>query len=222
MVCSGKSNCIDVGTKILSVSSKRPGTFKQNVVESDRLFEDEDFLDHDFFTNCQYIDDIHDHSIAYMASVLEARIIGASRNNKIVKCEQCTFAFVENELIEDSFIRFKSRNSNVLQPCKSTFEICKFVDSYLKRYEGKTVPYKTAVLQILRKISFDDLFVVSDFENHPSNSDRITGHQYEFVKKIVDLYMRMKSVEIAKRLTLKIHDNPMRQTFKKLIQEKGE
>lgn len=222
VVCSGKSNCIDAGTKILTASSNRPATSKQNVCERGELLEDEDLLGQDFLIDCEYVDNVHDHSIAYLASVLEARIISANRCNKIVKCEQCIPAFIENELIEDSFIRFKSRNSNVLQPCKSTFEICKFVDSYLKAYEGKTIPYETVALQILRKISFDSLFVGSNFENHQGNSDKLTGHLYDFVKKIVNFYMRMKSVDVAKRLTLNIHDNPMRHTYKKLIQERGE
>lgn len=187
---------------------------------------DEDLdMNEDFFDYYQYSDDIQDHAIAYMASVLEARIMNANRYNKIVKCEECISSFIENELIEDSFIRFKSRNGNVLQPCKSTFEICKFVNSYLKTYEGKTIPYETVALQILRKISFDSLFTGSDFENHSKNSatsHKLTSHRYEFVKKIVDLYMRMKSIGIAKKLTLETHDNPKRHVYKKLIQERGQ
>lgn len=224
VVCSQKSNCIDAGTKILSVSSNRPAASTKNIPESEELLDDEGLLNFDdFFNSWQYVDDIYDHAIAYMASVLEARIIGANRFNKIVKCEQCISTFIKNELIEDSFIRFKSRNSNILQPCKSTFEICKFVDTYLKTYEEKTIPYETVTLQILRKISFDTLFTGSDFENHPGDTNMlITGHKYTFVKKIVEFYMRMKSVEVAKRLTLKIHDNPVRHVYKKLVQERGE
>lgn len=227
VICSKKANCIDMGTKILSVSSNRSAQSKKNDFVNnefldDHLPEDEDLLYQDFFDNCQYIDNVYDHSIAYMASVLEARIIGAKRGKKIVKCEQCVSAFIENELIDDSFIRFKSKDSNVLQPCKSTFEICKFVDSYMKSYTGNTIPYDTITLQILRKISFDSLFVGSDFENHAGDSGRISGHRYDFVKEIIGFYMRMMSVQNAKRLTLKTHDNPMRHTFKKLIQERGE
>lgn len=163
VVYSKNSNCIDFGTKILTVSSNRPAAFNKNIRECGELPEDEDLRSQDFIGCSQYVDDIQDHSIAYMASVLEARIIGANRYNEIVKCEKCTFAFIENELIEDSFIRLKSRNSNILQPCKSTFEICKFVDSHLKTYEGKTIPYDTVALQILRNVSFDSLFVGSKF-----------------------------------------------------------
>lgn len=134
VVCSGKSNCIDTGTKILTVSSNRPASSKKNDCENGDLTVNEDFLNQEFLDSCEYVDDIHDHAIAYMASVLEARIIGANRYNKTVKCERCVSAFIENELIQDSFIRYKSRNTNILQPCKSTFEICKLVDSYLKAY----------------------------------------------------------------------------------------
>lgn len=142
VVCSAKSNCIDPGTKILTVSSNRPSKSTINVLQSFEWLEDEELQDFDDFSNSwQYVDDIYDHSIAYMASVLESRIIGANRYSKIVKCEQCISALIENELIEDTFIRFKSRHTNIMQPCKSTFEICKYVDTYLKTYADKTIPH---------------------------------------------------------------------------------
>lgn len=222
VVCSGKSNCIDRGTKILTVSSKSRVTSNGNDSKNVECAEDPDLPSQEFLDSCQYVDDMQDHSIAYMASVIEAKIFRASRHNRIVKCEQCISVFIENELIEDSFIRFKSRNSNILQPCKSTFEVCKYVDSYLKAFEGKAIPYGTVALQILRKISFDALFVQSTFENHPGSSDRLAGHRYELVKSIVDLYMRMKSVVAARKLTLKMHENPMRHTYRKLIHFEGE
>lgn len=231
VVCSGKSNCIDPGTKILTVSSAQPSTSSKNVDQTieltgDDLLEDdlavnENSLNEYFLDELQYVDDIHAHSIAYMASVLEARIIGANRFKKIVKCQECVSAFIENELLDDDFIRFKSRDSSLLQPCKSTFEICKFVDAYLKTFEGKTIPYETVALQILRRIPFGNLFVKSDFANHSSDSEGL-GHRYGFVKKIVDFYMRMKSIDMAKKLTLKIHDDRLRYKYKKVIQERGE
>lgn len=218
VVCSEKSNCIDSGTKILTVSSNRNKKKTQNTDSAiDKLPIDDDYW---LSQNLLYVDDISNHSIAYMASMLEARIIGARQ--KVVKCDQCISAFIENELINDSFIRFKSRKCSILQPCKSTFEICKFVDSHLKTYEGRTVPYKAVLLEILRKISFANLFIGTTFENHPDSANQLGGHRYDFVKKIVELYMRMKSIEVAKKLTLNTHDNPVRHKYKKLVQQQGQ
>lgn len=150
-----------------------------------------------------------------MASVLESRMMRGPRK---IKCEQCTVAFIENEIIEDSFIRFKARSSNVLQPCKSTYEVCRFVDTMVNTCDGKKVSYQSIVMQILRKIPFEQLFISSNFNDH--SGDR--GHKYDLIKKIVESYMHMKSVHAAKTFTLKHHDPSIRHKYKKLIQERGE
>lgn len=216
VVCSKKANVIEPGTKILNVSSNRPASknHDQEQVVMNDIFLDEDF-DDSFFAG-SYIDDAHSHSLAYMASVLEAKIIGGKR--RLIKCEECVATFIENELLEDSFIRFKARRSNVMQPCRSTFEICKIVDSYIKSCEERSSSYQAIVVQILRKLQFENLYPSSNFENHLLPKFH---HKYEFVKKIIELYMHMKSVHIAKLFTLKKHENPMRHTYRKLIHESG-
>lgn len=181
----------------------------------DDIFAGEDF-ENSFFAG-PYIDDAHSHSLAYMASALEAKIIGGKR--KLIKCEECTAAFIENELIDDSFIRFKARSSNMMQPCRSTFEICKTVDTFIKSCEKRASSYQAIVIETLRKLDFKTLYPSSTFENHDLPKYH---HKYEFVKKIIELYMSMKSAHIAKLYTLQVHDNPMRHTYRKLIHEKGE
>lgn len=100
----------------------------------------------------------------------------------------------------------------------STFEICKFVDSYLKSYEGNTtVSFEAVLLQILRKIPFEKLYVSSNFDLHEGKF----SHKYEFVKQVVRMYMNMKSVKSAKILKLKTHD-PIRHIYKKLVKRAGQ
>lgn len=198
------------------MSSSRPAS--KNLVQSHDEGFDEFVLEEDFedsFYVSPYIDDTHSHSVAYMASILEAKIIGGKR--RIIKCEDCVGVFIENELLEDSFIRFKARKSNVMQPCRSTFDICKFADSYVKCCEKRSASYQAVVIQILRKMSFETLYTSSDFEKHPGK-----GHKYDFVKQIIELYLHMKSVHIAKSFTLKTHDNPIRHTLRKLVHVKGQ
>ena len=90
VVCSPNSNCpIGSRTKILNVSSNRPST-KENVCGPSEMPED-DWLDLDFFEISQYTDNVADHSIAYMASVIEARIMAGNRYNKIVKPSQLKY-----------------------------------------------------------------------------------------------------------------------------------
>lgn len=222
VVCSKKSNCIDIGTKILSISSHRTAKPHNDsaVSESD---VDDFIFDGDFESTFhdQLVDGQQNHAIAYRASILEDKIIKAKKPRLIVKCEQCVDAFIENKLMEDRFIRFKSKDSDISQPCKSTFEICKFVDSFLSFFEGKSITFDAALLQILRKIKFESLFTSSDFDTHAENGQKY-GHKYDFVKKIVQTYMNMKSVHSAKAITLSKHDEPIRHKFKKIIHELGQ
>lgn len=231
MVCSDKSNCIDLGTKILTVSSNRQKMKKCDDIANEIDINhdgdgdgDTDLDDYflgpeyaDSFFVSDYVDDSHNHSLAFMASALEYKIMSAKSLKQPIKCEECISVLIENELIEDSFIRFKARRTNMLQPCKSTFEIFKFVDSFVETCTGAT-SYKHVAMQILRNIPFESLYTSSNFSGHPGEK----GHKYMFVKKIVEMYMDMKSTHVAKCFTLKSHDVPIRHQFKKLIHQKGQ
>lgn len=116
----------------------------------------------------------------------------------------------------DDCIRFKSRNSVIAQPCKSTFEICKFADTSLKFFNEKTISFDMAVLQILRKIPFENLFTSSDFKHDGED------HKYQFIKNIIKIYMSMKSVHFAKVTTLKVHEVPIRHDLKKMVHFAGQ
>lgn len=220
IVCPKKSNCIEVGTKILTTSSHRPAK-KNDAPTISEAFVDDFIFDGDFESNFYaaytYTDNPQTHSLAFKASLLENKIIKSKKPKLLVKCEKCVYAFVENELMDDNFIRFKARTSNIAQPCKSSFEICKFADTFLKFFEEKTISFDAVILQILRKIPFDNLFMSTDFENHG-----VKGHKYHFIKKIVEIYMNMKSVYCAKMTTLKVHDDPIRHNMTKMIQRAGQ
>lgn len=169
----------------------------------DDFFFDPEYADSFFVAD--YVDGPHNHSLAYMASTLEAKIMSTKSLKQLIKCEDCISVLIENELIEDSFIRFKARRTNMLQPCKSTFDICKFVDSFVDTCTGVT-SYKHVTMQILQNIPFESLYTSSSFSGHPGE----IGHKYMFVKKIVEMYMDMKSTHVAKCFTLKTHDEPIR------------
>lgn len=183
----------------------------------DEVFDDFSLGDEyeDFFHVSHYAEDVQSHSLAYMASILEAKILKGKQ--RIVKCSDCIGAFVENELLQDSFIRFKARRTNIMQPCKSTFDICKFVDGYVKSCEERSSSYQSVVLQILRKISFEALYTSTEFEQHDDK-----GHKYEFVKKIIEQYMHLKSIHIAKCFTQNAHKNSIRHYLKKIIHSEGQ
>lgn len=190
--------------------------------EYDEVIFDENIFDQIFETDFnahQFVDDAHDHCLAYMASSLEMKIITAKAPRLLIKCQLCIEAFVANELIEDSFIRFKARKTNITQPCKSTYDICKCVDSYLKQCEGKTVPFAAVVMQVLRNIPFEALYTSTNFDEHSEKE----SHKYTFVKQIVEMYMKLKSVHLAKCMTTKSHsEQPIRHRYRKLVHEAGQ
>ncbi|XP_055308208.1 uncharacterized protein LOC129572290 [Sitodiplosis mosellana] len=216
VVCSEKANCIDRGVKILTVSSHK--TRKQNNTYSSLDMSIAEILEDDLNAG-QYVDDSHSHSLAYMASELEKKIINAKSPRMIVKCGDCINSFIENELMEDSFIRFKARRTNMMQPCRSTYEICKFIDHFLKCYEDKTITFRGATMKVLSALDFDSLYPYSNFQNHSEPGP----HKYDFVKQIVELYIKLKSNHIAKCITTKSHDEAsIRHFYKKLIHEAGQ
>lgn len=219
IVCPKSSNCIEMGTKILTVSSHRPK--KHNEAPAIPEYEIDDFIfdgdfENNFYSAYQYSDDVYTHSLAYKSSLLEKKILNAKKPKLLIKCEECINVFIENELMNDDFIRFKSKNSVIAQPCKSTFEICKFADTFLKFFNEKTISFEMAVLQILRKLPFESFYKSSDFKH---NSEE---HKYEFIKNIIRIYMNMKSVHCAKVTTLKVHDVPIRHDLKKMIHNAGQ
>lgn len=107
-------------------------------------------------------------------------------------------------------------------------KFCKFVDSYVQTCSAKSAPHIT--LDILRNIPFASLYASSNFDSHdegntPQSSTIqtfIKGHKYIFVKKIIELYINMKSVHIAKSFTMSSHDTLVRHDYKKLIQQLGQ
>lgn len=115
VVCSKKSNTIDAGTKILTVSSQRPGSKKESFLLNRQELAKLDDLGEDFllsFDANQYMNDISNHSLAYMSHVVEKKIVFAKSPRRIIKCQHCVNIFIENELMSDKFIRFKSRKNN--------------------------------------------------------------------------------------------------------------
>lgn len=222
VVCSVKANCIDRGTKILTVSSRRQGRAETAIVPGfDALISDEIIFDeilNNNFDSHSFVSDAHDHCLAYMASKLETKIITAKHPRVLIKCHECIGALVENELLEDSFIRFKARRTNITQPCKSTYDICRFIDLVLKQYESIGTSFGAIAMQVLRNLPFETLYTSTNFDTHSKD-----GHKYTFVKQIVELYMKLKSANLAKCLTTKSHEQgPIRHRYKKLIHEAGQ
>lgn len=198
--------------------SKKPEIAKDSEEDIDEFLFGAD-LEDELHAAQQFTKDTHSHSLAFQASVLESRIINSKKPKKVIKCVQCIDVLIENELIDDSFIRFKATTSKITQPCKSTFQVCKFIDTYLNFFKDRNMPLDAAVLKILRKLPFDTLYTGSDFDKHLGSD---ASHKYDFVKRVVEIYLQMKSVQNAKDKTLQTHDKPIRHDYKTLIKYAGQ
>lgn len=101
VISSIRSNCVDRGIKTLTVSSRKKGkqmrcqTDGSSADSLDTFFSGDDIADNLYAPF--YLDD-HIHSLAYIASMLESKIIKAKKNH-LLKCNECLDVFFENELI---------------------------------------------------------------------------------------------------------------------------
>lgn len=114
VVYSKKSNTIDGGTKILTVSSQRPAQRTEVALLNREELAKIDEWGHDFllsFDATEYMDDTSNHSLAFMSHVVERKIVSARPPRLPIECQQCITTFIENELITDEFIKFKSCDS---------------------------------------------------------------------------------------------------------------
>lgn len=158
-------------------------------------------------------DGIAGASIAYAARLIEKKIEG-----QIFYCDCCKFVFAENrKLIDVTFHLIESK-----KPCASTFLICKIVDKFMKLYkpkcfdcltgldrldkdgnENKEKDFRVLYYMIFKEIDFDKMYEDSDFKDHEP-------HKFHLVKCIIKEYIRIKTSQISKKITLSQYDKLLR------------
>lgn len=119
-------------TDILSVSSKRPAladNWNEDYIAQTIMDNEEDIQSElALMTQNNKMDYLSEKmssaSVAGIANLIEQRILGA--NNAY--CKMCQFVLVENRKIGSNLIV----SSTSVTPCKSTYEVCKKVNDYLK------------------------------------------------------------------------------------------
>lgn len=107
------------------------------------------------------------------------------------------------------------------QPGKSTFEICWYIESYLIVFEGqKEFDFHSVLNSIMRNLPFGTLYPASTFHNHgPKEED---DHEYQFLKSIVETFMNLKSIQVAKTYNLNVHARSSRHDNRKQAHLRGE
>lgn len=196
-VVSGKgANCLNDITKVLYTSSNsdcRKGT-NEAELELLSIFDFENQIDYDDNHLREHSgNSLKQHSLAYVASNLEAAVIRKIRDKGKKSCLACMQIFLENEITDDSFIEYKTEISNILPPCKSTIELMNTVDNLLNQYKSQSVSFNSMLTHLVRKIVKANFYDQSTFDHH--------DHKEEFFELIIKTYMDILSVEACKKIT---------------------
>lgn len=123
--------------------------------------------------------------------------------------------FLENSRVENNLI--VSSVSRV--PCMSTYIICKRSDEFIKLMDPnfceREPNFNAIYLKIFQQLSFENLFLQSDFSDHPD-------HKLHLIKVIVNEYIRIKITHMAKSLTLIAQGKSIRSKLHKWIHFSGQ
>lgn len=221
---SDVANCQNDITKILELSSgMKKINLSDNVVDLQTLEACDGESDAAIFcgVNDEYADinqnqtALDDNYKAYLASVLQSKVIRKITLKGARGCVQCLNIFGENDKTNDIFIEFLSQRKNILQPCKSTIDIIRATERLLERYESQDVSFLSVVAHILKTIDMVPLYVLSNFgEQH--------NHKFDFIKFIIEEYLDMRCMYESKLVTRMAQKKLLRNYYLKEVHRQGQ
>lgn len=188
------SNCQNALTKILFVPSGNKVKANKDIRPEIEMLKDYDFLNTDVVT--QNITALKSHAMAYMASIVETRVV-----QKIVRrgqncCLKCVEVFLENEITDDDFIEFQAEHSQMYQPCQSTFQVINDIEKHLQKYQGVQVSFEASMQHILKNIDISSYYPNSEFDD-----DHDASHKMDLIRLIAEAFLDGSSTDGSKILT---------------------
>lgn len=222
ITASEEANCAENDFTFLSVlnaSSRKQNCSNTHIEvnENNNIVFADEIPDSEFLYPDDTVATSLENNIAcYLASLVEKSII-EGRWYSPVKCQQCLDVFSEDESIDNEFVALKMRSSKLRAPAKTTVQICKVTEKSLQKFNFESGKYSQILSDIFANLKLDELFCLSDFENHGKD-----GHKIDLVKLIIDMYIKKKQNYITKCNTLAVHDVFLRSKLKKLIHFKGQ
>lgn len=224
-------------SNIYFISSRRPKldilkdeNFQRNFAsQHDRILEElgelEDYGHIDGIEmSCHMMDGTTASSIAYIAQMIEKKI-----ESQVFYCDCCKLVFSENKKLDDNSICFIESK----RPCSGTFYVCKIVDRFMKLYKPKWYrevdtsntsesddnnygkDFRVLYYMIFKEIDFSRIFEESDFAGHEE-------HKFHLVKCIVQEFIRIKTSQVSKQLTLSQYDQLLRSKLTRWIHLQGQ
>lgn len=232
ITCGKGANCLNDVTKLLEVSSRKKYTVNTEAIantaelemlanfdfeygndcEPHELVEDE-AIDSTNITNA--IQPLEENSLALMAALVEEKVIRAISNKGKKTCGKCIQVFTENELANDDLIAFKSKTCNILQPCRSTLKLIKYVEAALKRYASQNASFQSILTHIVGNI---EPFSFYDF----STLDETHNHHLELIKQIITTYLDLKSKNYSRIITRLFQEKLIRHEKSKAVHRAGQ
>lgn len=155
------------------------------------------------------------HVIAYVASIMQQNII-EGRWYWRLKCEDCSNAFPEDDLVNDSFLNLKARTNQLSAPAKSTVRICEIAETCMLKYEYKPGTFDTVLHESLQILESENLFPNSNFESHSED-----GHKEILISLIIRMFFKKKQNHISHCNTQATHGSFVRNYLLKYLHSQG-
>lgn len=232
ITASEQSNCANNNTMYLTVlnSSSRKESNKKILQEMERLDDPKnansnivgdikeqkiEILDSIVSDNDPF-DDINLHAIAYVASILQKNIF-EGRWYSPLKCKDCLSAFLEDELVDDSFVNLKMKTIHIHAPAKSTLKICLETEKMMQKYGYETHAFKSVSEGTTHILDYDQLFPNSNFEDHAE-----VEHKRALITLIIQMYFKRQQDYISKCKTQDSHNKFVRSYLRKYTHFQGQ
>lgn len=152
-------------------------------------------------------EDLSDYTVTYIANLIEKKI----KLTKNFSCLLCKQIFCENPKKTGN-----ASSKTTEMPCYSTFCICKQTERFLKIDLLKgSFSFDVIYHEILQNLNFDTLYDKTDFSQH-------FEHKIFLVRYIVDEFIRIRGVHMARTATLKEHKKSLRIKLHKLLHYLGQ
>lgn len=141
--------------------------------------------------------DLGDLTASYIASTIENSILSSATYN----CEFCKDVFHENEQVAQAF----TSDHHTRVACRSTFEICRAADYFLKlellkgQFDSDLIFHS-----IFSSLCIAELYPESSFSHCPS-------HKTELIRDVLNKYIKYKGTYLAKTVSLGEAEKTIRQ-----------
>lgn len=171
---------------IYFVSSHANSTETQIHDEEDSTETFDNFCENDYL-----LDPFQDATICQMASDIEKKI----RTQANFQCDLCLNVLNENEKVSIDIFEKKGH-----LPCIATVYVCKVAQKYFDVFRNKITYEYAHLFEVIKKeISYENTFISSNFSEHYE-------HKSYFVQYIIEEFLRVRAVTIARNLSLEEYE----------------